>query len=843
MNHTTTQKRHLTEQEDEDLSTKKTNVVHEITFCEQYIPEKGQAFKVFSRKYGTILVKSAMGTGKTQRILEYVERRKRKNRNLRCLYITPTRSLGASFYEQSKAIGFQYYLDLKDEAKRRNRQQTQNAVRERFVRNFLTGEPTGSITDDFQLSIKNANLLVIQLESLPHLSDLNLPSFDIVLLDESESLLSHMDSPTVKRRRLVWEWLRHVSGYKAEQLIMLDADFGERSEWFAKLVRNGLIYKFVNTFKRTDRKMIFIQEDRWLHVLKEAVTSGKRVAIATNYGEKRIETLKEQLFMWKPELQLIAYHSGVSDALKRTASNCSETWTAYDVVIYSPSISVGVDFNPKRDGQPFAHMDYVFALGNPNSNKAREFMQGIGRIRHIGTNTVYVATEPDNGFFIHDRQWFREEALKRGTFLKNFAEAYGETIQFTVQFDPALRQHQWICDDEDYLELYCYNQAETEESRSKFSEKLMELAKEKGYQVETENQELEQDDGLLYESKHIEQEIKVEMFDRIVEAPIITEEELKQIQRREENGQREEEDDYRKEKRIIMTDFNLLDLPRGKMGTKLIKYHRKIKKFYNTRDMFLSTEIIFRSDIKWNNMEKDFNAHNPNRIQKREWFIILLTALGFDQYYPIERKSIPWATVQTESMKERANWVFDHWKEIESLFEVHVARIHEPAMDLFKLTQRVASSYICIGLQQKHDNQWIQFKYKQFDLFMELLASSTAQKEQTAELNVKLLLKKFEPDFVLGDVTGKQNFLEYFNEEEYCTPVDPELQVIAFWKKVKFNYQKRSVDCSEVWNDFNVIMKPVSIATKSIFGKYFKKVAGQFFTVERTNRMRTYKFL
>src|SRR4051794_39238300 len=86
-----------------------------------------------------------------------------------------------------------------------------------------------------------------------------------------------------------------------------------------------------------------------------------------------------------PHLKVLLYTSESSQQDKRSVAQCNDIWIHYDVLVYSPTIGAGVDFNPDK-----AHFDAIMAWGAAGVNPVREFMQMVGRVRVVRSRTVHV---------------------------------------------------------------------------------------------------------------------------------------------------------------------------------------------------------------------------------------------------------------------------------------------------------------------------------------------------------------------------------------------------------------------------------------------------------------------
>ncbi len=88
-----------------------------------------------------------------------------------------------------------------------------------------------------------------------------------------------------------------------------------------------------------------------------------------------IEQLRE-----KPIKTLFLHAKG--DSILPILKDVNKSFSAVDVLIYTPVITNGIDFN-------LSHFHYVFAYGDPRSCTERDFSQMIGRIRNPILNTYY----------------------------------------------------------------------------------------------------------------------------------------------------------------------------------------------------------------------------------------------------------------------------------------------------------------------------------------------------------------------------------------------------------------------------------------------------------------------
>jgi hypothetical protein len=161
------------------------------------------------------LVKSSINTGKTEAYINYLQWSLQKQPTLRILVITPRITMASDLLRRLNSVcskdRFLLYLDSKS-----NMQTLQSAPR-----------------------------VIIQLDPLIKLmvGTSNYQKYDIVLIDESESILRHFGSHTMKRRGDVWRVFIHIC-QNAIQLLAFDANLGIRTYEILKNIRtNNINYK------------------------------------------------------------------------------------------------------------------------------------------------------------------------------------------------------------------------------------------------------------------------------------------------------------------------------------------------------------------------------------------------------------------------------------------------------------------------------------------------------------------------------------------------------------------------------------------------------------------------
>ena len=319
-----------------------------------YINEDGVDKTVIDTKYilsdhlveknkRIIVVKAHMGKGKTVAIKNFIKHNKYK----RILFICPRQAFS---YEVSSKFNLKNYLDVED--------------------------------NDYD----KCDRLAIQLESL---HKLNKPKFDIVVLDESESILKQFSSKTMRGKHIAtFNKLKEIIN-QSTKIIFADAFITERTMKFASSFDETIGY-IENISLPIKREAVQIHPDDFVEMIINSLKRKERVYIAcgTMKMVKEIETtvkslrLKDASLVHLTDTDMLFYHSDTSDDIDNTLKDVVSNWKTKKLVCTSPKITVGISFDEPD------YFDKVFVFGY-SSSTVRDQHQTVMRVRHIKTNTVY----------------------------------------------------------------------------------------------------------------------------------------------------------------------------------------------------------------------------------------------------------------------------------------------------------------------------------------------------------------------------------------------------------------------------------------------------------------------
>jgi hypothetical protein len=302
-----------------------------------------------------LCIKSQMGTGKTSRIKEYITQKNSR----RILFLSPrqvfaqnmTASINKEILNESEK--FVSYLNVPKNTK-----------------------------------LSSINRLVVQMESLHKLKD-NFKPYDLLIIDESESNLMQFSS-----RETMWQNVEECSKVFEELL---------------KTSRNVICADAFLSSRTIDAMRAFIPDNE-IHIIENQNVPEKRVAIDVHFFEifknqifASLEQGKKIVVVWASatkarefELELIhhfpieeerprykLYHAGQSDSYNKL-TNVDEDWSNIDLLMYSPIITVGVNFDPSH-----IHFDQLFVYGSASSCSVRDIFQSTMRVRYLSENKMY----------------------------------------------------------------------------------------------------------------------------------------------------------------------------------------------------------------------------------------------------------------------------------------------------------------------------------------------------------------------------------------------------------------------------------------------------------------------
>lgn len=306
--------------------------------------------------HGAMLVKSAMGTGKTRLAARLIERAAhQKQDSPRVLVISHRQALISDLVGRlnREGMSFESYKGLE------------------------------------AIDLRRIQQLGIVVNSLPKLrqpGSATIPVYDIVIIDEIEQVLAHLNGDTFHKQEAVITHAMLKSIVAAAGLVVgMDAHIGEVSETWLGAVRGSPPLLVQNDFTpargpltlHDDETTVIAEADRLIEENTGVVVipTNSRLLVrklhkryAARYGQSAVVAISQENSESRPIQDFIAH---IDERLPKLR-----------VFIYSPSLGSGVDIQtPVRA---------VCALFNATPLPASELHQLLGRARHPQETHVYV---------------------------------------------------------------------------------------------------------------------------------------------------------------------------------------------------------------------------------------------------------------------------------------------------------------------------------------------------------------------------------------------------------------------------------------------------------------------
>jgi hypothetical protein len=299
-----------------------------------------------------LCLQSEKGTGKTSNLLKTLfEEKKVIGEKTSMLFISSRRTFGAKLLGDLKQYGFVLYSDIKES------------------------------------DIHNKKV-ICQIDSLGRVA---VDKFDWIIVDECESCARYITAKhfikNPKANIIVSAMEQRI--YEAKQVVIMDADLSNRCMEYYQNVMDTKEHEcqlIINTFKAfSEYTMVTMGYNDWVQRIIEDVGKGLKLAIpmASNNKAKDLKTMINTEF---PDLNVLLIHKETKDEDKvKSLLNVNDSWREFDVVIYTPSVCMGVSFDVPN------YFDSIYGYGCENSLGSQEFCQMLHRIREPTNKVINIA--------------------------------------------------------------------------------------------------------------------------------------------------------------------------------------------------------------------------------------------------------------------------------------------------------------------------------------------------------------------------------------------------------------------------------------------------------------------
>jgi len=385
---------------------------------------------------GITLIKSPKGSGKTEYLKRVVQHY--RDKKLRVLLIGHRRSLLQAL---SASLGLDCYLDRMGWSSSSGR----------------TASPNYAISVDSLATQLNPQF----------------DKYDVVLVDESEQVLSHLISTLMdnEKRRKCYLLFQHYIKV-AKNVVVLDADLNS--------ITLHAIQRFGNANPLIDRRLVlneykapasdielFSSEKHLIGRMFDSLQAGERLFVACNSKTQVHELVKAIQFKFGngfPLFAITADNSGHPDVIK-FIKNIKHEILNFKILIVSPAMGTGIDITFPDE---VSHVDGVYGIFHAKVNTHFEIDQQLARVRQPKYVRVWVSPEIFN--FEYEVEPIKQE----------LAESGGVPEAMTGYLNSGMPDYNWT---EPYLILYATIISAQRASKNRLKENFISLRRYNGWNV------------------------------------------------------------------------------------------------------------------------------------------------------------------------------------------------------------------------------------------------------------------------------------------------------------------------------------------------------------------------
>lgn len=549
-----------------------------------------------------ICIQSEKGTGKTTNLFETILK---DNKNTSILFISSRVTFGLKLLGDLKKYGFELY----------------------------------SQCNNYYI---NSKRIICQIDSLLRL---DYDNYEIIIIDECESLSRYLTSSYFSKNiksNLIISSLNSIL-LEANQIYLMDADLSNRSiNYYTNILKEKNIQKneihiLVNNYRPAkDYTLVSCNISTWIRRIYLYLEKNKKLAIVMASNNKA-KNIKEEILKKFSHVKILLINVEMDQNEKeRFLINVNESWSKYDVIIYTPSVNMGVSFDIEN------YIDNIFCYGCNNSITSQELFQMIHRVRSPKDKNIYV-TMDNYKSYNNENDEFSYDLIEKMVTQNNYLtenNIHTNVIQRNILKKNIIYPYRH----EPIYDLYIRNCKEIIENRANFTKSFYGYAKFKKYNLNFLNKISEEDKEIEKEYKSSAKEKKIEekklIIDNIIKAELISKEKLIELNNKKNITN---EEFYEIEKYNIIKCYNINS--DNCTNDFLNKYYDKTK-----MKNFKNITTILNIDDQTTNIKleilRKYNEKNKNCFEKltqtnlylyHKYIIDILENLGFD----INKRFIP----------------------------------------------------------------------------------------------------------------------------------------------------------------------------------------------------------
>jgi hypothetical protein len=329
---------------------------------------------------------------------------------------------------------------------------------------LFTGEDAFTLYKDIKndISPTTNKRVIVQIESMHRIRGV----YDVVILDESESIFAQFDSGNVVNISFAVANLSYMLKY-AKNVIAMDAFMSKRTVEIIKSMRGADDEVIeINTYKNaTDYtyNLTYTEVD-FLRRMNTSLEDGKNIAIVSNKLSK-LNEYKEYIDSKFPLLHSIIYSSKSDPEIKKKhMRDINTVCRDYNVMLYSPTLTAGVSIE-------IDHFHEIYGYFTNQSCDAMSCMQMLGRIRNVRDRKINICLNTTPTYCSTTMDAIERDVCEGRYDLLN-SNLSDVTLNISNENSTMDNIRYKICKNE-YYNIWIYNQMMKNISRSAFEQTLI----------------------------------------------------------------------------------------------------------------------------------------------------------------------------------------------------------------------------------------------------------------------------------------------------------------------------------------------------------------------------------
>jgi hypothetical protein len=252
----------------------------------------------------------------------------------------------------------------------------------------------------------------ICLDSLPKIKP---KAYNVIIIDESEQVLSHFLSQTLdsKREHIFKKFFSLLNA--AERIVCLDADLSwltfntiteitgtsnltlkhKDKDGYINDLDKKQVWLYLNNYKKPSQEIeIYRRETELIEDLRINLRLKKKIFITSN-SKSRVDRLSTGIRESFPDIKTLVITSDNSNSpdIQYFIENIKTEVLKYDLVFVSPSLSTGVDITFVDDA---SHIDLVYGFFENQINTHFDIDQQISRVRNPRLTKIWISPRTFN---------------------------------------------------------------------------------------------------------------------------------------------------------------------------------------------------------------------------------------------------------------------------------------------------------------------------------------------------------------------------------------------------------------------------------------------------------------